>query len=389
MELREAIKQFRAILLPHLARKQECGEFAEIVMVLLVGLLWGLYNPHQIAQELGCAPGTFYGALSSLSARQWRQLLETMMLAHALERLQLYQQRSEATRSRLNATLAIDDSVVKRLGQALSYVWSWYSGQFKQVVRGQDLVGIVLHFNGETIPLALVWVSKQGSGPTSKPEVLLKEMNRLKERFAADGIDLTQIGLSLDSWWISQPLIEGLVELGFDKQVIAAKASLQLCDATGKANLGARRERATLKAGWGHRRPAERLRGENPTLGTLVVVLFEHPRSKTFGVICPARPLRTCEALRIWANQSAVETFWKRLKHWLGLGQMQLRGRSGSWAELCLRVLAYFLAGALGAPQNITLAQLTHSLRREATFARLIDEHFHLDFGGNAPIARI
>ena len=143
-------------------------------MVLLVGLLYGLYNPHQLAQELGCAPGAFYGALHSLSATQWRQLLERIMRARALERLQHYQQRSEATRSRLQATLAIDDSVVKRLGRALSYVWSWYSGQFKQVVRGQDLVGLVLHINGETIPLALVWVSKQGSGPTSKPEVLLQ-----------------------------------------------------------------------------------------------------------------------------------------------------------------------------------------------------------------------
>jgi hypothetical protein len=76
-------------------------------------------------------------------------------------------------------------------------------------------------------------------------------------------------------------------------------------------------------------------------------------------VICPVRPLRTCEALRLWVNHSAVETFWKRLKHWLGLGQMQLRKRCGSWAELGLRVLAYFFSGLLGAPQNISLAQLT------------------------------
>ncbi|MCI0421458.1 MAG: hypothetical protein L0312_19915 [Acidobacteria bacterium] len=56
---------------------------------------------------------------------------------------------------------------------------------------------------------------------------------------------------------------------------------------------------------------------------------------------------------------------------------------------MCLRVLAYFLASLLGAPQNISLAQLTHALRRRATFAELIDEHFHLDFGGNAAIMRI
>jgi hypothetical protein len=85
MELREAIKQFRAIVLPHLVRKQECREFVEIVMVLLVGSLWGLYTPHQIAQEVGCAPGMFYRALHSLSAIQWRRLLERIMGERALE----------------------------------------------------------------------------------------------------------------------------------------------------------------------------------------------------------------------------------------------------------------------------------------------------------------
>jgi hypothetical protein len=76
MELREAIKQFRAILLPHLVRKQECREFVEIVMVLLVGLLCGLYNPHQLAQELGCAPGAFYGALHSLRLNKYCKIKE-------------------------------------------------------------------------------------------------------------------------------------------------------------------------------------------------------------------------------------------------------------------------------------------------------------------------
>ncbi|MCI0421456.1 MAG: hypothetical protein L0312_19905 [Acidobacteria bacterium] len=194
MELREVIKQFRAIVLPHLVRKQERCEFVEIVLVLLVGLLCGLYNPHQIAHELGCAPGTFYRALHRLSASQWRRLLESIMCARARERLQQFEPRSEAARSRLQATVAIDDSVVKRLGEALSYVWRWYSGQFKQVVRGQDLVGIVLHIGHETIPLALVWVSKQGSGPTSKPEVLLKEISRLKDYFAAHGIESGAVG---------------------------------------------------------------------------------------------------------------------------------------------------------------------------------------------------
>jgi AraC-like DNA-binding protein len=88
MELPNALQQFRAILLQKLCRKQERREFVEIVLVLLVGMLWGLYNPHQVAQQLGVGPGEFYAALTSLSASGWRQLLEQLRLEQALERLQ-------------------------------------------------------------------------------------------------------------------------------------------------------------------------------------------------------------------------------------------------------------------------------------------------------------
>ena len=81
--------------------------------------------------------------------------------------------------------------------------------------------------------------------------------------------------------------------------------------------------------------------------------------------------------MRIWVNHSAVETFWKRMKQWLGLGKMQLRGREGAWADLTLRVLAYFFALPLLGVIAPSLKQLTHWLHRQATFAQLIFEHFH------------
>lgn len=134
-----------------------------------------------------------------------------------------------------------------------------------------------------------------------------------------------------------------------------------------------------LDVGWGHTTPARRVRGISPRFGPLVVIFFQRPRTKAYALLCPARALRTCEALRLWQNYHAVERFWKRLKRWLGLGQMQLRGRAGAWAEIALRGLAYLLALSLFGTEAASLAQLTYWLHRQGTFADLINEHFQFD----------
>lgn len=381
MPLTNTINRYRVILLDKLCRSKvpDRKALVEVVMILIVGILYGLYNPHQVARELDIGPKQLYRALKQLSAAAWRRLLERMMTQAALERLQQFQDRSLATQSRQHASLSIDDTVQKRLGKALSYVWAWYSGQAKRVINGQDLVGIVLRIGEEILPLRLVWVSKQGRGSTSKPAVVLKVLKELKAEFDRQGVDLTALGVSLDSWWINEEFSRALAALGFDKQVICGKSHLVLETEQERQSLRAHRDQLKLTAGWGHERPAHRVRGESPTFGEVAVVFFARPRTKAFALLCAHRLLRTCEALRLWENYHAVEVFWKRLKSWLGLGQMQLRGRGGAWAELALRGLAYVMAqSGLGLQSGTcTLVQLRHRLHRQGTFAELIEEHFH------------
>ena len=243
-------------------------------------------------------------------------------------------------------------------------------------------MGIVWRIGGKTLPLRLVWVSQPGRGSTSKPAVVLKAMAEVKEWFAQQGVDLTALGVSFDSWWVNEGFSRALQDLGFNNPVICGKGHLVLETEPERRSLRAHRAQVELTVGWRHQTPAHRLRGRSPTFGSVVVVLFHNPRSKTFGLLCPARALRTCEALRRWANHHAGETFWKRLNRWLGLGQRQLRGRDGAWAERAVRALAYLLALPLLGSYAPTLAQLTHWLRRQGTNARLINEHFHIDFLG-------
>ena len=380
MDVAQRLFQYREIVLGKLVKGQDREEWVRTILMMIVGMIWGLYNPHQMAQELGVSPKEMYAALKQLSAGQWRRMLERIMEETALERLREYAEASAAGKSRRQASLSVDDSVVRRYGrEVLSYVWKWYSGQSKSVVLGQDLLGIVVRIGPEIIPLRLVWVSKQGRA-SGKPAALKKALSDLKTYFEGHGIDLTQLGLSLDSWWASHPVSEELAALGFTKQVIAGKANLILeTEDAGRHRLDAHRKQVELKPGWGHHTPANRLVGDNPTFGRLPVVFVIHPRSKVFALLLPARPLRRCEALRIWAAHHAIETLWKRLKQWLGLGQMQARDCQGAWAGLALHTLAYLFALPFLTSNHTTLAQLAHTWHRQATFAEFVREHFHPD----------
>lgn len=279
MELKEQLTFYRGILLQKLGRVQEKEEIVEVMLILAVGMLVGLYNPHQVAQQLSVNPREFYEKLKLMSVYQIRKILNEMMMDVAIERLKKYQELSAASRSRREASIAVDDSLIKRLGETLSYVWSWYSGQIHQVTTGQDLLGIVLKIDNEIIPLRLSLVSKQGNKNTEKPELLIKELSALKASFLQAGIDITILGISFDSWWLSADISDKLAELGFHKQVICAKSVTQLKIGKVKKSVTEYFFDTQLKAGWGHTTPAHRLKGINPKLGKVVVILFNVLRS--------------------------------------------------------------------------------------------------------------
>ena len=50
-------------------------------------------------------------------------------------------------------------------------------------------------------------------------------LSRLKAEFQHENIDLTKIPLTMDSWFVSQPLRERLHCLGFTKIIIAGKSN--------------------------------------------------------------------------------------------------------------------------------------------------------------------
>ncbi len=116
-------------------------------MVLAFAHFFGCYNPKQLADFLDIPHQQLYSHLKGWSLYHLKKMLIGFMVKQAAEELGPTLAKSDATRSRTGMILSIDNSVIDRLGKFLRCAWSWYSGQSKKVVQGQDLLGIVLTIN--------------------------------------------------------------------------------------------------------------------------------------------------------------------------------------------------------------------------------------------------
>src|SRR4029453_5007252 len=141
-----------------------------------------------------CFITSFAKAISSLSKGSWgwpwrifsvftirnnwsvyylKKMLIRFMVKQAVEHFKPVFGKSAATQSRAGMTLSIDNSVMDRLGKFLRCTWSWYSGRYHKVIRGQDLLGIVFTINHMALPLHLLFCPKQGRYHTNKADILI------------------------------------------------------------------------------------------------------------------------------------------------------------------------------------------------------------------------
>ena len=115
----------------------------EVLMALAFAHFFGFYNPKQLADFLDIPHQKLYVQLKDWSVYYLKEMLLRFMVKQAVEHLQPVVTKSAATLSRAGGTLAVDNRVMDRLGKRLRCTWSWYRGRCHDVVRGQDLLGIV------------------------------------------------------------------------------------------------------------------------------------------------------------------------------------------------------------------------------------------------------
>jgi Transposase DDE domain len=356
----------------------------EVLMVLAVAHLFGFYNPKQLADFLEVPHQRFYAELKDWSVYQVKKMLLRFMVKQAAEKLQPVLSKSASTRSRAGATLSIDNSVMDRFGRLLRCMWSWYSGRYHKVIRGQDLLGIVLTIQNIALPLHLLFCPKQGRYHTTKADLLIFMLTQLKAAFLREGIDITQLPLTMDSAYVSQDLRERLHELGFIDIIMAGKGNYVFTIDSQKWDASTWKKVLLLdEPKWGIDVPSCRIRGSSPTFGSLILFFFRKSTTRSYYLMnFGQRSLRGAEIWHIWKQHHVIECFWKIMKSIFQLRSMHLQG-DGLYSALLIKVLAYLLALRLqvqGVFSKLSLTEIMRKLRREADLRDFLMTHFHAPF---------
>jgi Transposase DDE domain len=370
-------------LFHHEFRKHNAIAF-EVLMVLAVAHLFGFYNPKQLADFLQVPHQQFYADLKDWSVYHVKKMLLRFMVKQAAEQLKPVMSKSAATRSRAGMTLSIDNSVMDRFGKLLRCTWNWYSGRYHKVIRGQDLLGIVLTIQHIALPLHLLFCPKQGRYHTTKADILIFMLTHLKTEFLREGIDITQLPLTMDSAYVSQELRDRLHQLGFTNIIIAGKGNYVFTIDAQKREASTWKKVLMLEEPkWGIDVPSCRLWGSSPTFGSLILFFFQKSTTRSYYVMnFSQRSLRGAEIWHMWKQHHVIESFWKIMKSIFQFRSMHLQG-DGLYTALLIKVFAYLLAlrvQAQGIFSKLTLTEIMRKLRREEDVRDFLATHFHNPF---------
>jgi hypothetical protein len=209
-------------------------------------------------------------------------------------------------------------------------------------------------------------------------------LSRLTAAFEREGMDLTQIPITMDSWLVSQPLRQRLHGFGFTKIIIAGKSNYTFTIDGQKPDASQWKKALVLHdPTWGIDVPACRVQGHNPTFGSITLFFFQKSTTRSYYLMNFSKvSMRGAEIWHIWKQHHLIECFWKILKSSFPIRAMQLQGH-GLYTALLIKVFAYLLAIRLHAHRpfsKLTITQIMRTLSREHALKTLRTAHFHLPF---------
>ena len=298
----------------------------ETVLLLSLGHLFGLYNPNQLADALEIPKARLYRHLKAISLYKWKRMLRAIGCSTALAHIRETEAMSASTKSRRRITISVDDTVLSRYRQALSYCYNWWSKKFQNAIHSQNIRAITIKIGEAVIPLNTWFVGKQGCANTNKPECFVSMLKEVLAFFDAEGVSLRGYPITFDSWYGSSGLIEILSEFGFECILVHGKSNYVMTIDKTCAKLSVHKKSIQLcSSQWGCDKPVYRVYGESRTFGAMVLLLFsDGGQMRTMMVF--GKRLRACEILTIWSQHHGIEQFWRFMKSNLKLSSMSLQG---------------------------------------------------------------
>ena len=352
-------------------------QIVETLLLLCVCHLFGLYNPNQVADALKLPKARLYRSLGSLSLYHSKCLNLRLGCAMAIDFIKDAESKSASTQSRRCITVSVDDTNLPRDAETLAYCSNYYSKEHNTPIWCQNVLGITLKCGDRVIPLDMRLVSKQGRGNTDKPTLVITMIQEVLAFFDTQGVDLRKYPITFDSWYASRNLVEALSELGFTSIVIHGKNNFVMTIAETRAKLSVHKKRVELSEDqWGCDKPVCRRKAESPTFGECVVLFFRD-RGKIRTLLVFGKPLRTCEALRIWSQHHGIEQFWRYLKSNLHVSAMSLQSRQGAYVSLGIKVMSYLMLLQISISERRTFHQIQLQLIGERQTLTNFITHFH------------
>ena len=353
------------------------SQVVETLLVLSICHLFGLYNPNQVADALKLPKARLYREIGSLSLYHAKSLNLRLGCAMALDFIKDAESKSASTQSRRCITLSVDDTNLPRNGETLAYTSNYWSTTQKTSIWCQNVLGITLKIGSVVLPLDMRLVSKQGRGNTDKPSLVIVMIKEVLEFFDAHEIDLRKYPITFDSWYGSRKLVETLSDLGFASILVHGKNNYVMRIGDTTAKLSVHKKAVELREDqWGCDKPVCRLKAESRTFGECVVVFFPD-RRKIRTLLVFGKPLRTCEALRIWSQHHGIEQYWRYLKSSLRVSAMSLESREGAYVSLGIKVISYLILLQVSIAERRTFHQIQLQLTGERQILTDFMTHFH------------
>jgi len=347
----------------------------EVLLILLIGLHFDLSTIKEVSDSLGINKNKLYSISSKLTISDWRKLFRAFFSKESERQLLDLKIKSAATWSNYAPQLSIDDSTLRKWGSTLRYLGKWWSGQLGKVVKGYNVILIVLKLKEEVIPVKIWLLSKYDSEGTR-----LDRASKLFEELATDlqsaGIEIAKIPISMDAGYASGNLAEYLVDkIGFSSVVVGARSTWKLMDSeydsVDLANtlaelMPAHRWQIEEEQAWGINEKVLVHRGIHETFGK-VTTLGRFQVGKMRYVFAVGKH-RVAEIYKVWTEHYKIEQIFRVLKQIVSWGKYQLRGESGAFACVFLPFLALALLMHLREklPKPTTFYQLSRAIKIES-----------------------